>query len=455
MRDVIVFILITVFFGSGLFSRFMALIAYWWFGIFRPHDWVWNDLIASLRLPLVAAALLVIPSLMQGIYPTFKGAICKLAATFLTFILIAKITTGCMPISSFRSDMWFQFSVLIFVILLTVKMTNTTTRFFWLTATVGLSLAFHAGKAGISSLIGVGGTYYGASTMTGPFTGSNGFALGSAVLLFFNLYLLSSFKNGNIKAFLPDSLSKAWMITIAKIGLWILVIGIAYNVISLFSRGSFLAMCGGLVLWLMLNSLLKFKHILLAIPIIFLTFQFAPLPDGFKDRISSAFVDEEEGQELDRSAASRPHFWNIAFLIAKDYPQGVGPGCYNTMYPVYDSSNGFYGRFRTVHSSHFQVLAEGGFIGVILWLSLFFVSVKQMLFIRRRNKEYADDKEKFFYYSSANMIIASQAVFFVGGAFYAQAYNDIIWLIWALSASLHLIYIKNSDKKEQTNDNGR
>lgn len=454
MRDIVVFAVVAAFLISALFSRFMGLVGYWWFGIFRPHDWAWSELIASLRLPLLSALILVIPCAMQGIFPSMRGAIPKLIFTFLILVLVGKITSSCTPIGMFRQDMWLQFSILCYVVLLTVRLTDTPKRFFWIVAIVGLSLAFHAGKAGISSIIGSGGTYYGASTMSGPFSGSNGFAFGSAILLFFNIFLLNLCYTGDFFKFIPYRYDTSFIRFGVKTVFWILLVGIAYNVISLFSRGSFLAMCGGICLWLMLNKKLKVGYILISIPLLFLAIQVAPLPEGFKERIDSVFVEEDKGEQLDRSAASRPHFWNVAYLIAKDYPFGIGPGCYNTMYPFYDSTNGFYGKYRTVHSSHFQVVSEAGFFGTIVWLLLYIVSLKQLFTIRKiafKRPSQEDDRQ--FFFLAANMLITCQAVFFVGGAFYAQAYNDVIWLIWGLSASLSIIFTQQLNQKSTQNAN--
>ena len=229
MRDILVLILVLTFLTSALYSRFMGVIAYWWFGIFRPHEWVWSPLIESLRLPLVSALVLVVPCALQGVYPNVKGAISKLIILFLVLVFIGKITSGCTPIGVFRQEMLFQLSIVLFIVLLTVKLTTSQKRFFWLVATVGLSLAFHAGKAGISSLLGAGGTFYGASTMSGPFSGSNGFAFGSAVLLFFNIFLLHLCYSGHFFKWLPEKFNKRFVTSAITITLWIVTIGIAYN----------------------------------------------------------------------------------------------------------------------------------------------------------------------------------------------------------------------------------
>jgi O-antigen ligase len=158
------------------------------------------------------------------------------------------------------------------------------------------------------------------------------------------------------------------------------------------------------------------------------------LPEGYEERIVSAFAEEEE---LDESAASRPHFWGIAADIARDQPLGVGPGCYNSYYEIYDHSNGRFGHYRTVHSAHFEALAETGYIGVTVWLLLFIISIKKLLRIRKlANINLTRDPKNEFFSNAANLLITANIVFFIGSAFYAQAYNDIIWLVWGLTVVL-------------------
>jgi O-antigen ligase len=432
MRDIFVLLISAALIFAAFTSRFAGAFGYWWFSIFRPQDWVWGN-INSLKLPLIALAVFVIPCFLQGLWPRIKDSISFLMLAWLGLAFTAAVATNCTPIG-FRQDLLFQFSIMMLAIFLTIRVTDTPKKFYLIVAIVAASIAFHSGKAGLLSLLGMGGSYYGASTLTGLFAGSNSFAFGSAVLLFFNIFIVKMAHTKNAITYLPSKLQSKRLIKAIKFFGPIVAIGMIYNVIALFSRGAALAMFIGLVIWFALSKLLKFKHVIMTTTSLVLLFSLFGLPEGYEERIVSAFAEEEE---LDVSAASRPHFWGIAADIARDQPLGVGPGCYNTYYEIYDHSNGRFGHYRTVHSAHFEALAETGYMGVIVWLLLYIIALKKLFSIRKlANANILHDPKNEFFANAANMLITANIVFFIGSAFYAQAYNDIIWLIWGLTVIL-------------------
>jgi O-antigen ligase len=146
--------------------------------------------------------------------------------------------------------------------------------------------------------------------------------------------------------------------------------------------------------------------------------------------MASVFV---ESESRDGSAASRPHFWGIANEMAKDYPVGVGPECYREYYNSYDDSNGLYGLNRVVHSTHFQILAENGYIGILIWITLIIISYLRLFKLRRIA---INDKGKLesphFYRQACEALLCSQTVFILGGSFYSFVYADHIWVIFGL-----------------------
>lgn len=436
MRDIVVIAFCIAFLAAATLSPINAAITYWWFGIFRPHEWAFTHLISDYRLPLIAALIFIGSTFLRGYYPNIKDSLAKLMIAWLVIASLAYFLSGCIPITA-KANHLMNISILIFIVLLTTRVIEEKKHFFYVAAIVGISLGFHAGKAGFFGLTGTGGTYYSASTMGGLFKGSNGFAFGSAVLLFFNLYIAKLAYTNQLPQLLPHKFNSTIIIKIVKIVMPIIIVGIAYNVITLFSRGSFLGMAIGIFIWLFLNGI-SIKSLFIVIFVSTLTVTFVDLPEGYTERIESAFADEGE---LEASAASRPYFWGIAIDIVNDYPIGVGPGCYNSFYDSYDTTNGAFGHARTVHGSHFEILSETGYPGIILWFSMIFISLKRLIKIRRKG-QFNDDIDERFFYDSANMLIAAQIVFMAGGTFYAQAYNDIIWLIWGLTIALTHIYNK-------------
>jgi O-antigen ligase len=431
MRTIFLLLLIGYFFLYSLKSNVAALYTYWWFAIFRPHEWAWESTLNNLHLTKIAALLFLAQSIINKKIPRVDNSISLLMIALIFFEFVANSLNGCSDVYTVRTSTIYDLSILLIIVLLTTETLEKRFIIFWLITVIGLSLGFHSGKGGIYALIS-GGDNYGASNLTGLFSGSNAYALGTGMLIFFMIFSMQLINNDSLKIknnfpifFLKNVPSKFFLLY--KIILLLTIFGSIYNIISLQSRGSFIATFLGLMLWILLHEKRKILFFISLLGIS-LSLILLPLPENFADRISSAFAEKED---LDKSAASRPYFWNIAFEISKDHPLGVGPGCYPAYYNNYDATDGYYGRFRSVHSSHFQILSDIGYLGVFAWFSLFYISYKILWRIRRTSKKYlsTDDNMRFYFYLS-NTLICSMTVFLIGGSFYEYAYNDITWLTW-------------------------
>lgn len=207
-------------------------------------------------------------------------------------------------------------------------------------------------------------------------------------------------------------------------------LGLLALVITSESRGSALATAVGLLL-LTLISPNRIRNLAITGALVVSFFVLLPNPDAYLGRLSSAFQEEEE---LDASAASRPHFWRIAMSMASDNPVGVGVGCYVTKYSSYDTTGGEFGQNRSVHSSHFGIVAELGFLGFALWVAIHLSVIRSLWRARNltRPKIPTDPNAKAIYHLSTGLLVA-QVVFIQGGSFYEMTYNDFTWLIFAMA----------------------
>jgi putative inorganic carbon (HCO3(-)) transporter len=445
MRSLLLLILSLYFFILALKSRVAGLYTYWWFAIFRPHDWDWAGVLSGFKLPLLAALIFVGPALLDKQYPRFSNSLAKLMLLFTFLLLVADSLNGCGEYVFIRTQTVFTFSILIYVVLLSSNVITSVKTLFWFSFVMAVSIGFHSGKGGISALM-TGANYYDRDFLSGMFSGSNAYALGSGMLLFFMIF---AYKQMNSPLVFKDG--SKWpehtlVIRGLKLVLFLMAAGTFYNIIALQSRGSFLATTLGLII---LIAFQKYRvRMFLSIGVLaILVLLFAPLPDGYAERIQSAFSEEED---LDKSAASRPHYWHTASLMAADNPFGVGPGCFPPYYSTYDSTGGFYGVFRSVHSSHFQVLADSGYLGLLTWVLLFAVSFWKLFKMKKRvvNEITNRDRQRFFT-DFTNTLICSQTVFVLGGSFYEYAYNDIIWLIFALVITLENLVKAEFDKQDK------
>ena len=161
------------------------------------------------------------------------------------------------------------------------------------------------------------------------------------------------------------------------------------------------------------------------------------LPQAFWDRMSTVALSEDKLQEDDDSSRGRLHFWRVAVQMANANPIfGVGHNAFNPSYDTYDFLDGRYGVGRAVHSTWFGIVAELGYIGLLLFvLNLVFAFIA--LTRVRRAAARGEVPEDFGIYARA--LETSLVVFCVGGTFLSYQYVEMLWHFVGLSTALALM----------------
>jgi probable O-glycosylation ligase (exosortase A-associated) len=407
MRTIAFLIAMTIGVGAALSSRFGGLLFYLWFGLFRPQEWVWID-VEAFRLSLIAGALFVVPTLFSGVWPNLTHPLGLGSLVFLALGLVAHFNAVDPATSWFWLDFTFR---QILVMLLMITLVNTPRRFTLAITVMSMSLAFHASKFGVGYLIR-GGARFDAG-IGGSFGASNEFSLAVDRIL---PLLVAAAQNIQIP----------WM----SMGMLIAVPFSILGVLSTFSRGGILALAVASTMFLLLQKQRKWVMAVLALGAI--AYQFMPVPESFVDRMNTITTYEEV---QDQSALGRLHFWEVATRMADAQPLGVGLRNYEANYDRYDFSGGLFGLRRSAHSSYFQVLAETGYLGVAVFVGLLAYAFWLTVRIRWKARRWAGDTGRFFV-TSSNALIASQVAFMIGGAFNAEALNEVNWFVFGLVASL-------------------
>jgi O-antigen ligase len=151
-------------------------------------------------------------------------------------------------------------------------------------------------------------------------------------------------------------------------------------------------------------------------------------PSSYVDRFR-ALLDPAQAHptaNLDRGTANeRLELWSAGWHMAKDQPvMGVGPGNYPATLDIYLPGKGL----MAAHSNYAQMLAEAGFLGLVLYLA-FFGSVLVVL-ARDRHKALSQ-----WHRRSAQMLQLALVAYLAGGIFNSRADFVFAYVIagWAMA----------------------
>jgi probable O-glycosylation ligase (exosortase A-associated) len=183
------------------------------------------------------------------------------------------------------------------------------------------------------------------------------------------------------------------------------------------SRGALLALSAmaGL-LWVRSRKKAMVGATLAAVAISLLAF----MPASWEARMSTIQTYESDG-----SAMSRLDSWTMCFNLANDRPIGGGFGVYTPEnYAKYNPNSWVTaGHGSTVaHSIYFSVLAEHGWVGLFIYLTLGVLSYRLASRIRRDTKNLP---QAAWAHHLAGMCQVSLVGFAVGGSFLSLAYFDL------------------------------
>jgi probable O-glycosylation ligase (exosortase A-associated) len=309
---------------------------------------------------------------------------------------------------------WFALKILIPLVCvsrLTTALLTTRTRLVLFMLTVGVSLGVHGAYTGALFTLRGGGHL--TAGPGGAFNDNNAFALGLVRILFF-LVFAAQWVRPRIGRAVVSAMVPLCLLTI----LWS------------YSRGAFLALAAGALAYAVFQER-RVRSI--AVVVALGSAAAVAIPADYVSRINTITSYEEES-----SAASRIHFWQVAFRMAGYRPFGVGLGNFESDYDAYDLSGGQWGHARAVHNSHLQTLAETGFAGFLIFEWLHFYSLVALWRIRGHAVAgaFADGEKNRFFLTITTALFASTVAFLVGGSFLSQALNDLNWLSFAIVAAV-------------------
>ena len=267
---------------------------------------------------------------------------------------------------------------------------------------IALSLGFYALKLGVFTLV-TGGHYMAGGPEGTLIAGNNamGVALPMLIPLLFYLY---------------SQATQKWL-RMSLLGT--AVLGMA-GTVGTQSRGALLALAAMSSFLLLKKRTHRFTLVLIFAASVPAIISF--LPESWFARMDTIATYEEDASAMGRITA-----WSVAFHLANDRLLGGG------FEPI---SSALYAKYAPLapvpldtHSIYFQVLAQHGYIGLLLFLS---IGISAFLAARRTQSLATNIPDLHWAAELARMLQVGMLAYAVGGAFVNLAYLDLYYYYIAL-----------------------
>lgn len=291
--------------------------------------------------------------------------------------------------------------------------------FVWVNA---LSIGFYGLKGGIFTIRSGG-----AGTVEGPpggfIEGNNELALALVVTIPLLNYL---------RLFAPQR----WV----RRGLFAVMLLSAVAAIGTQSRGALLAVSAmGLVLWVRSDR----KFVTGVTVAIVATAIISFMPSSWEQRMNTI-----QTYDQDSSAMGRINAWSMTLNLANDRFTGGGFESYTPETFAKYAPNPI--DLHVAHSIYFSVLGEHGYVGLILFLLVWWLTFKTAARIRKEARGREEAKWAFLL---AGMCQVSLVGYAVGGAFLSLAYFDLPYNILVILV-VTLRWLREQKYKSETQSQG-
>jgi putative inorganic carbon (HCO3(-)) transporter len=372
----------------------------------NPQSFTWGVARYANLAVFVAASTLAGSVFSARWYRLFCREVLLMAVLWIWFT-VTTLNSAYDPVFAEKAaDAWYHWSMVSKIFLMTavtVGIIDSWKRLRWLALAIAGSFGFLVLKS-LPMIILTGGAFrvYGPGNTMIADNNDFGLALNMALPFFF---------------FLAKTETNRWLKGLSSF-LFVTTIPI---ILFTYSRGALVGLIA--VLFCML---LQAKQKTILIPLTLLVFLFAAFltPEAWKGRMST-------DNAMNSSALSRVNAWTYSWNLAIAYPlMGGGFEAFTPSLFAQYAPNA-----RDVHGPHsiyFGVLAEHGFTGLFLYLSLVVSSFAGLRRIVRTARLNGDERSA----SYAHMLGFGLVGFLTSGAFLGRAYFDFFFSIVACIAIL-------------------
>ncbi len=412
MRDLLVFGIVLASLPFALRHTWVAVMLWTWISVMNPHKLTYGF---AFNAPLAAVAA---GAALISLFVTRDKL--RLPWTPPVVVLFLFVMWMCLT-TAFAMDpvrSWEQLNKVLKVQLMTaIALAALHERkhielFVWINT---LSVGYYGFKGGIFTLLTGGG-----NRVWGPpggfFEDNNHLAVAliMVVPLMYYLRMVST---------------RPWV----RRGLLMLMLLSAAAALGTQSRGGLLAILAmGLVFWYRSDR----KVLVGLITLVFAAALVAFMPGSWEERMSTI-----QHYEQDRSASQRLDAWQTGINVANSRPLGLGFAMY------YDGAiTAIYAppgvqTIRAAHSIYFAVLGEHGYVGLLLFALIWWLSFRVAAQLRRQAR---NRPEVAWVHALAGMCQVSLVGYLVGGTFLSLSYFDLPYNIMVILVVTQRWLLENS-----------
>lgn len=391
MRDILLLGIILAALPFAMRFTWVAVLLWTWISIMNPHKLAYGFANAAPFAAIAAGAAMI--SLVFN-RDRFKLPLNPVVVTLMLFTFWMCVTTlfAINPeLSWVQLNKVLKIQLMTLIAMIALRERKHIELFIWINI---LSIGFYGFKGGIFTLL-TGG----ASRVWGPpggfIEGNNEIALALVVTI-------------PLMNYLRVVASRPWI----RLSLLVLMVLSVVAAVGTQSRGAFLALVAmGLVLWARSNRKLTTGIAVSMVAILVIAF----MPSSWEQRMSTI-----QSYEEDTSAMGRINAWRTTINLANSRPTGGGFEIYTPeIFATYAPNPA---DLKVAHSIYFSVLGEHGYLGLALFLLLWWLAFRMIRRIRTQAKARPETQ---WVHQLAGMCQVSLVGYAVGGAFLSLAYFDL------------------------------
>jgi len=415
MRDIAITLVVFVGCFYTLKRPYIGVLLWSWLSYMNPHRLAYGF---AYSMPFAQITAIVLLSSMlfskdTRMFP--RGGITNVWVLFLLFM-------GVTTLFAFFPDQAFsqyikviKIQLITFLTMMLITDFKKLRQLIWV---IVMSIGYYSVKGGIFTI-----TTAGAFRVWGPpgsyIEENNGLAIAILMVIPLMIYLYQTTMNTWIKKGLSFSIVVSF-----------------FTVLGSQSRGALLAISVvGLMYWIKSKSKFISGLFILIITSALLVF----MPESWYKRMGTI-----ETYDEDASAMGRLNAWEYAFNVANDNLFGLGFESWS--YPTFAMYAPNPLDVHAAHSIYFTIMADHGWVGLFLYMLIYFLAWKRLAFILEKTDKNEELRE---FNILARMLQIGFVSYFVGGAFLSLSYFDLPWHYVSFVVLLNeFLFQKNNIEKK-------